>query len=690
VQKRRSQQIKSTKALVHLRLLGAFQLSVAGQNVVVTSRKARALLVYLALRRDQDIPRDTLAGLLWSERDPEQARASLRQSLSAVRKGLGAAAGALLISTNETVRLAGDLIFVDRHAFGADLADLSMDEYRALADLYQGEFLEGFTLDEPEFEYWLSAERAAMRTEITSLLSRLVGLCEDQKQIDDALAYGTRLLTIDPLQEQVQRALIRLFAAQGRYDAALHQFEQCRRELADQLNVEPERATLDLVKSIKTQRRARLSSDGLQAVGGHSAPETNSLDASPPDMPPTAIKPSIAILPFDNLSGDPEQAYFCNGITSDIITELSRFKTLFVVARNSSFAFAGGGIDLKEIGEKLGVQYLVQGSVRRAGTTVRVTAQLLEAETGNHLWAERFDRQLDDIFAVQDEVTRSIVAVLPGRVQSDVAGRAARSPTMNMKAYEYMLQGKHLRDGLNARDTAKARVVLEKALELDPNYARAYMYLADTYVIDLWLGIAQKDAAQKSLLLSRKGAGLDNNDVYIQDQLGFALLCEKQWDDAEDQFSRTLSRIVNEAESMAWCGYAFLMLGHHEKASEIVVRARKLDPLHAPTLDWILGQVHFFAGNYGEAVRALIGEALLNSLAHAFLTSAYAHLGKIDEAQNALTRFIDVRRDEVSSRNLPAAAETIEGLAGAYKGMWRNRTNWDHLAEGLRKAGLPD
>jgi TolB-like protein/Flp pilus assembly protein TadD len=410
-----------------------------------------------------------------------------------------------------------------------------------------------------------------------------------------------------------------------------------------------------------------------------------------PAREPLAIpdKPSVAVLAFTNMSGDPEQEYFSDGISEDIITGLSRFRTLFVIARNSSFSFKGQNLEIKEIGRRLGVQYVVEGSVRRAGNRVRITAQLIEAETGNHIWAERYDRDLEDIFAVQDEVARSIVVVLPGRVQHDVADRAARKPTDSMKAYELLLQGKALRDGLNAEDTAKARLLYEKALQIDPRYARVYMYLADTYVVDLWLGLADGDAAEHALEIARKGATLDNKDVYIQDQLGYAFLCAGLWEDADVQFEKTLSQIVNEAESMAWCGYGFLLLGRHEKARKVVLEAVRLDPLHPPALDWILGQVYFFKKQYDDVVRVLIGEALLNSLARAFLVAAYAHAGRRDEARSALVSFIKQRHEELNSRGIIVESDAISTLATGFKKMWRRESDWEHLADGLRKAGLP-
>lgn len=449
--------------------------------------------------------------------------------------------------------------------------------------------------------------------------------------------------------------------------------------------LEPEFSVSSYVKGLSYRNRSDADRirDGLVRAG---LPD----DATTVSSAGSRDKPAIAVLPFSNVSGDPEQSYFSDGISEDIITGLSRFRTLFVIARNSSFSFRGQCLSSKEIGDKLGVQYLVEGSVRKAGNRVRISAQLVEAETGNQLWAERYDRDLEDIFAVQDEVAQNIVAVLPGRVQHDVADRVAQKPTSNMRAYELLLQGKALRDGLNAQDTAKARVLYEKALKLDPRYARVYMYLADTYVVDLWLGLADEHAPRHALEIARKGAALDNKDVYIQDQLGYALLCAGLWDDADAQFEKTLSQIVNEAESMAWCGYGFLLLGRHEKAGEVVLEARRLDPLHPPALDWILGQVRFFMKRYDDVIRVLIGEALLNSLADAFLVAAYAHSGRTDEAHAALVSFVAHRHSELNSRGISVAEDSITTLASGFKNMWRSASDWDHLASGLRKAGLPE
>ncbi|GAG49486.1 unnamed protein product, partial [marine sediment metagenome] len=183
-------------------------------------------------------------------------------------------------------------------------------------------------------------------------------------------------------------------------------------------------------------------------------------------------KPSIAVLPFTNMSGDPEQEYFSDGITEDIITELSRFSSLFVIARNSSFTFKGEAVNVTEVGQKLGVAYVVEGSVRKAGSRVRITAQLVEAATGNHIWAERYDRDLEDIFAVQDEVVREIATAVPGQLEVAALQRVQRKPIENLTAYDLVLRGEQLQ--FRDWSSREAMSLFEKAVEIDPHCARAY------------------------------------------------------------------------------------------------------------------------------------------------------------------------------------------------------------------------
>ena len=257
-------------------------------------------------------------------------------------------------------------------------------------------------------------------------------------------------------------------------------------------------------------------------------------------------KPSIAVLPLTNLSDDPEQEVFADGITEDIITELSRFKDLFVIARNSTFTCKGQAVKVQDVGKDLGVHYVVEGSVRRSGQRVRVTVQLIDASTGSHIWAERYDRDLDDIFELQDEVTRAIVAILPGRLEAAGLDRTQRKPTENMAAYDYVIRGKILHHRGTAEDNAEALRMLEKAIELDPGYAQAHAWQACT-LGQAWV------------------RGFIDDREYV-------------WKRVVDSLQTSLSLDENESECHRILAAVHLVQNEHDKAWHHQERALALNP----------------------------------------------------------------------------------------------------------------
>jgi DNA-binding SARP family transcriptional activator len=309
---------------LRIAVLGPMTVSLGGVPVTIASRKARALLGYLALREGTAVSRGLLPGLLWGERAENQARGSLRQTLSGLRAVLGPA-GDALVATRETLAWTAGAAWIDAREAEAGANSGDPDALIAAAERLRGELFVGLAVAVPGFENWLAAERERFRRLACDVHSRLMQAAEQAGRPEETVAHGLRLLALDPLQETVHRTLMRLFAAQGRHDAALSQYERCRRELSQQLGVSPEPETEELARRIRTERRAAPSVRQPPPVRGH-APE--------PSGPP-----SIAVLPFTNLSGDPEQLYFSDGITEDIITELSRYHSLRVMARNSCFQF---------------------------------------------------------------------------------------------------------------------------------------------------------------------------------------------------------------------------------------------------------------------------------------------------------------------------------------------------------------
>ncbi len=427
----------------------------------------------------------------------------------------------------------------------------------------------------------------------------------------------------------------------------------------------------------------------VSLITGSEIPEPEALvqpDTAPLELPD---KPSIAVLPFTNMSGDPEQEYFSDGITEDIITELSRFSMLFVIARHSSFAFKGEKVGIKEIGEKLGVQYVVEGSVRKAENRVRISAQLIETETGNHLWAERYDRELTDIFAVQDEVTQNIVAMLPSHVERAIAERAARKPTENMKAYEYLLQGNIHFHRQSPDEIRKARQLYERAIELDPRFSQGHARLGDTHNVDSFQGWGTEESPSLALRHARTSVELDPEDCFARQVLVFAYLKRGLWEEAEGQLDIALRLNPNDAENLMWAGEASTILGRHHEAVALYKQAMRLDPMHPNFYRELFGRVLYCLRDYQRAVQALVGGGATWAFGHAYLAAAYGKLGERTKAEDELAQFASRRQEELESIGI-SPAEGVLQLVQHMSTYYCRGEDWEHFIEGLREAGLPD
>ncbi len=433
-------------------------------------------------------------------------------------------------------------------------------------------------------------------------------------------------------------------------------------------------------KNIDRPVRAwRWAADGSAAVVSRQADEPLPL----PD------KPSIAVLPFVNMSGDPEQEYFSDGITEDIITELSRFNELAVIARNSTFHYKGQSPKVQDVGRELRVRYVVEGSVRKVGNRVRVTAQLIDVASGNHIWAERYDRDLEDIFAVQDELTRSIVTSLAAQLGKDVAQRAMRKPPANVKAYEYFLWGNREYYSFSANHNVEANSLYTKAIELDPNFARAYAGLANTYCTDFFLNwVRLENSPAKGLEAARRAVELDGNDAFCRCQFGAAQMMNERWEQAEGEFDRALALRPGDADVLVETGHGLIMVGRAEDGIGIIEEAIRLNPLYPDVHRRWLGIGLFRSRRYEDAVDALRAVHLLDGWGYAWLAAAYARLDQTKLAADTLKMFVKERRQELESAGASEGSTT--DLLGNYRRNFRYEAEWEHFLGALRDAGLPE
>jgi adenylate cyclase len=397
-----------------------------------------------------------------------------------------------------------------------------------------------------------------------------------------------------------------------------------------------------------------------------------------PTRPPLLDKPSLAVLPFQNMSGDAEQAYFSDGITEDIITELARWHQLSVQSHNSSFHYRDKGIDVKQVSRELGVRYLVEGSVRRIGDRIRVTAQLIDGITGNHLWAERYDRQAAELFAVQDDVVQTIVGTLAGRVQAARVEVARRNPPRSVAAYDLVLRGKALPWGDTQAD-AEAQRLYESAIELDSQYGLAHALLALMLAHRWSAEMGSSNAAlERAFQLAKRAVELDQNESYCQFMLGQIHLLRRSFDLAERYHRRAIEMNPSDPEHIADMGGLLAYLGRSNEALGWLQRAKQVDPYFGPAWYWLqLGRAHYIAQRFQEAIGAFEASPTMPLDTCAYLAACYADIGNLDQAHEY------ANRTRVHS---PLFSTRIFVTKEPYK----KAAHSTQLLDGLRKAGLPD
>lgn len=658
---------------LEIRLLG--RLSVAAENAgeFALPRKNKVMLAALALAGPGGLSREKLVDLLWGDRDEKRAHASLRQALAATRKGLGPYRDCLRAEP-EQISIDGAMIELDAREFEAlASSEAAGDRDRALA-LYQGDLLDGIRLKEEAFEAWSRPLRERLRTKAITLLSEsLDSACDAER----CVASASRLLELEATNEAAHRALMRTYAAQGRDNAALKQFIVCRDLLDHELGIGPSRQTIALFEEIRGKRRLLA---GRKRSGGARiavvAPKATTVE-----RPRPTTKPSIAVLPFTNMSGDAEQEYFSDGITEDIITGLSKNPDLFVISRHSAFAFKGRSLKLKDISRELGVRYVLEGSIRKAGQRIRVTAQLIDATTDRHLWAERYDREMGDIFAVQDEIVGNIlhnVGAAGGKLEQSARAAAMQKDTNSLRAYDYYLRGKEHVYRYRDEGFAEARELYEKAIELDPEFARAHSALAFMYT--RWINFGPENPVgllAKALELARRAVHLDPSDYRAHWTLGSVYLFDRrQHAQSIAEFERAKALNPNDAGLLAHMVDALTYVGRSEDAVELAKEVIRRNPNSPVFCFRSLAAAYYLLHRYDDALATLQKIAVPLDARRQFAIT-YAQLGRLEEARAEANEFLKI----YPSFSIQRWAKTEP---------YANPEDLEHHIDGLRKAGLPE
>ncbi len=426
------------------------------------------------------------------------------------------------------------------------------------------------------------------------------------------------------------------------------------------------------------------SSTAANRVNGN-MPSTLQPDGLPA---PLAIpdKPSVAVLPFQNMSGYQDQEYFSDGVTEDIITELSRFSELFVIARNSSFQYRGGSIDIRQVGRELGVRYVLEGSVRHSGKRIRISAQLVDSSTGVHRWAEHYDRNVKEVFSVQDEVAHTVAALLAAHVKRAEIERTLLKPPVNWQAYDYYLHASRalgfFLSSFKAEELYEARHRFDKSLSIDSDYARATVGTSFTYSIAYVQAFdsdhLNRDALDRAYALARRAIQLDPNLAEGHSHLGNVLRLRGDHDAAIAEFERAMTLNPNFTD---WRFVAVLVCaGQSRRAVEVGQANMRLDPFYPPFASGWFGLAHYMLKKHLGALpplRECVSRAPNWAAGHAWLAATYAQLGRFEEARDEAAEVLRINPNYTIERTQKRVC------------LFKHAKDAAHLHDGLRRASLP-
>ena len=676
---------------IDLRLLGGFEACTrSGAALSFPTKKTQALLAYLAVNPGKRHSRSSLASLLWGNSGDDQARASLRQTLTYLRKSLAPGGSGTIVAQGDSVYVEPTAIEVDAARLESLITRGGVEALERALDLYRGEFLEGVDLRDPEFNDWLREERIRLRNLVIEGSKELLSIQIASDHVSEALKVANRLLTIDPLQEDVHRAIMRLHLCRGERVPALNQYDTCRQVLDRELGIEPDEETERLLSEARTLRSGRDDGAALTKLDqSNEAGDRTSLTAGHErqsdkrkrialipvisiivfvvvaavawvgervDFVPQKTVDgreihvesyrwtvprkgsSIAVLRFRNLSSDPQREFLADAFTEGVTAKLSRFRDLLVTARQTSMRYGDPHDDVLEIGRKLGVQYVLQGSVQAFKDRCRVAVQLVDAKSGRHVWAEHYEKPLNDVFVVQDEITRQIagsLGAISGPVKRSELARGIAKPRDRLAAYDYFLRGLWHIERLTREDNAVAKENLRKAIELDPTFAKAYAKLAIVYWLDYALGSLDRGEAFELVRQYADAAvRIDPDEAWSYWAIAYVRLHgERRYEDALKAFEKALALNPNDADVLSEYGWTLAWAGRAKEGIAHMQAAIRLNPHHP---EWYLNNLavgYLVARDHEQVVSTLSRMTMPDTAEHLYLAASFARLGQFEEAR---------------------------------------------------------
>ncbi|MET3910490.1 TolB-like protein [Bradyrhizobium sp. S3.3.6] len=615
-----------------LSLLGRFELTGPNGVVSLPNKKLAGLLAYLACTAPQPQYRERLSTLLWGSHFDAQAKQNLRQALFKLRQVLGQGA---LRSDGEFISLNAAVVICDVRRFEELVAKDSREALSAATDLYRGPLVDDIGVSEEGWRDWLAGERERL-SELA--VGALVALGESeltQERAGHALLAGQRANALNSLREDAHRLIMRALSAAGRNAEALKYYQAVVALLKQELGTGPDVATNSLAAELRKVQEQK------------TAPAMGEIAAEQAEYMIGNDRPSVAVLPFQNMGGDTEQEYFADGITADIITALSRFRELVVIAAGSSFVFRDKGMTSRQIAQQLGAQYLLSGHIRKAGNRIRVSAELTHTGSEAQVWSNRYDRPLVDIFDLQDDVSSSVAAVVAPVVRSAEIERARRKPPTDLSAYDLYLRGLHHLWTGTREGVIKAIELLRQSLGLDQERTATLAALAWGLVMAPPLGAnTSPDAAAEALGLARRAVEQEAEDAFAHAVYGFALFGPAGTND-QGRIHASEAVRLNPSSAFAWgvLGMIDSMGGDYANALACLHRSLALSPDDRMLHLWMTGLTasYFALGQYEEGIawaRKSVRHNPSNGTGHRMLAANLAGVGRLEEARE-VTRIRD-------------------------------------------------